>query len=167
MGISINWIYGLILFLTSHPLHLSFTNIEYSDSKNIWEITVKLFKDDFTDELKNLYGVDINLETDNFSTEQEAYFHTFISDHFKLQFDKDTIYVDSWKFTGVKQNFEAIWLNYSFHSPGQPSEVYIENTLMFNMFQDQKNLLIFSDGINQKSFQFKKNNSQIHFKLEK
>ncbi len=166
MGLWINWIFGVILILTSHPLHLSVTNIEYNDSINKWVVSVKLFKDDFADELYRLYQVDLDIDKESTGQEQEAYFRSFIADHFMLQINKDTIGVDTWEFTGRQVNPEAILLNYSFYYSDLPRDIYIENSLMFGLFPDQKNLLIFTFKDEQKAFQFRQNKPQIHFVIE-
>ncbi len=166
MALGINWIFCFLFILTSHPLHMSFTNIEYSASKQKWEVSVKLFKDDFAVEMLRIYGVKLNIENEDEDQEKSAYFHRFISDHFMLKINEDTIGIDCWEFEGKKLNFEAIWLNYSFEFQDQPKDIEIKNTLMFGLFQDQKNLLIFKYKDKQKAYQFRRNKPQIHFVIE-
>lgn len=166
MALGINWIFSIIFIFISHPLHMSFTNIEYSASKQKWEVSVKLFKDDFAVEINKLYDVLVDIEDEGENQVDAACFQQFISDHFMLIINKDTIDVDSWEFLGKKLNFEAIWLKFSFEFQGIPKNIEIKNTLMFGLFQDQKNLLIFKYKNEQKAYQFRKNKPQIHFVIE-
>jgi len=166
MSLWISWFISVFFILGSHPLHMSFTNIEYNDSIQEWEVSVKLFKDDFADEMKRLYSVDIDIEVGIVDSVQQKSCHSFISDYFDLRINDDVIGVDSWKYQGSKLNFEAIWLNYSFPYNEEPRDIEVKNTLMFSLFRDQKNLLIFTFNDFQKAWQFRHNKPQIHFKVE-
>jgi len=166
MALWINTIFGFLFVLTSHPLHMTFTNIEYIETRQKWEVSIKLFKDDFGDELKRLYGVDIDFEKLEDDPERAVYFQRFVSDHFSLQINNAKIGIKDWKFIGEKINYEAVWLNYAFTFNDLPKSIEIRNSLMFGLFRDQKNLLIFNYKDRQKAFQFRHNKEKIAFELD-
>jgi hypothetical protein len=144
---------------------MSYTNIEYVDSLKRWEMSVKLFKDDFGDELSRLYGMEL-MHDDILNTEAEGFFSKYLSENFVLQINEEIIESDSLKYEGTKMNFEAVWLNYSFINNDIPKFIKVRNKLMFGLFQDQKNLLIFNYKGKQKAFQFRHNKPDIEFEID-
>ena len=165
MVIGINLIAAIFFSLLSHPLHMSFTNIEYNESTQGWDLSVKLFHDDFGDELKRLYNLESILEDSVSQIESDVY-GKYLSDVFSLKFDDVDIDIDNWTFEGKKLNHEAIWLNYSFYHDELPEKIRIKNKLMFGLFQDQKNLLIFTYKGKQKAYQFRHNKPEIEFEID-
>ena len=86
----INLIFGVLFSLMSHPLHMSYTNIEYVDSLQRWEMSVKLFKDDFGDELLRLYGKEL-IVNDTLNSDVEYYFNQYLKENFLLQINDEII----------------------------------------------------------------------------
>jgi len=160
----INLIFGIILAFCSHPLHVSFTNLEFNSSVERWEVSVKLFKDDFADDLKNMYAFETVISDEEKPGEKE-YFQRYVEDCLNISFNNESIDVGSWNYEGRKVNFEAVWLNFSFEFDGLLKNVSIENRLMFDLFSDQKNLLIFTYLGEQRAYQFRHNKPDIEFSL--
>ena len=54
---------NIVLFLFSffHPVHVSITSIEYIEGKNSFEVSFKLFWDDFEAIIASKYDVLLNL----------------------------------------------------------------------------------------------------------
>jgi len=166
MVLWISWIFKVFFVLNSHPLHMSFTNVEYNESEQIWEGSVKLFKDDFADEMLRLYGEKLDLEGEKEDSVHAECFDLFISEYLEISINEDVIDQETWKYEGRRLNFEAIWLNYSFTYSEVPKIVKLRNTLMFSLFNDQKNLVIFNYKGKQKAFQFRQNKPEIEFKTD-
>ena len=166
MALWINSILSVLILLASHPLHMSFTNFEYNEEGRKWELTFKLFKDDFSDEVKRLYGLDLSLESEQELEGQDVYFRRFIDDQFSVAINGENIETKDWEYQGSKLNFEAIWLEFSFNYTGKPKKVQIENRLMFGLFEDQKNLLIFTYKGQQKAYQFRHNKPEAIIEIE-
>lgn len=165
MTIGINIIIGIFFSFLTHPLHMSFTNIEFVDSLQRWELTVKLFKDDFGDELSRLYGFEIDEERID-STSAEAVYRKYLNRYLKVKFDDTRIETNSWVYLNEKENFEAVWLNFYFKHDKIPRSINVRNELMFSLFNDQKNLFIFSHGGKQKAFQFHRKKAEIEFEID-
>ena len=177
MTTGINLIVAIFFSLLSHPLHMSFTNIEYVDSLQRWEMSVKLFKDDFGDELLRMYGFDFaEHSAEDFaedfaediadSTDYEKVFRKYLNRNLILKFDDERIETNSWVYQGSKINFEAVWLKFYFSTDKMPKNIRIKNELMFGLFNDQKNLLIFTHRGKQKAFQFKRKKPDIEFEID-
>lgn len=158
-------ILGVFLFTLSHPLHVTFTNVEYVDSSQKWEVSVKLFKDDFAGELNKHFGF-VTTFNDSIDPGEEKFFRDYIDEYLMISFNGKDLDIDSWNYQGRNVNFEAVWLNFEFSREDDPVIVEVENRLMFNMFSDQKNLLIFTYKGKQKAYQFRHNKPRIDFSLD-
>jgi len=156
---------GVFLSILSHPLHLSISNVEYTGTNGVWEVSIKLFQDDFGDELTKRYGIDSDFNSPDRPIDSISY-KSYVKDNFELRINNSLLSVGEWKYAGKKVNFEAVWLNFTFNFEERPKSVTIENTLMFDLFDDQKNLLIFTFDDQQKSFQFRHNKPKHRFVIE-
>jgi len=58
-------------------------------------------------------------------------------------------------------NEEAVWLYYSFSCKYQIRTASIHNAIMMDMFDDQKNLLIFKWNEFEKGYQFRKGKEDV------
>ena len=113
----------------SHPIHVTVTNIEYNSNTNAFDYSIKLFYDDFETILNTQYNRQLNLGTESQLTETE--------------FVKSVIKKDN-----------VLWIYYTYKNSGIPKEVKITNTLMKDLYYDQKNLMIFTCNETQKGIKF-------------
>jgi len=134
-------IFGLFLQIKiySHPVHYSLTNIDYNTSiKQIYGI-IKIFKDDLW--LAILH----NYEKFNINDTCCLLNNNFFIDYFNNRFQ---IYVDTFYFDPkIKEiYYEDSFIIIKFFSDLQnsPKKICINNNLLFDIYLDQLNMLIFS-----------------------
>ncbi len=151
--------------LVYHPVHISFTTIEYVDSEKKFKVMFKIFVDDFDMVLKLKYGVDHKLLEGRWEKGYLKTINKYIHEHFKVIVDGKNKTKSSLKFINrdIKEN--AIWLNYEFNYKPKGEVFNIQNTLMMDLYQDQKNLLIFAFKGVQKGikFDYKNTKQEIRF----
>lgn len=143
-----------------HPVHISFTTIEYIDSEKKFKVMFKIFVDDFDLVLKLKYGKDLKLLQGRWEKNYLKIINSYILEHFKIIVKGKNKAKSSLKFVSREVKENAIWLNYEFdHKP--KSEIFnIKNTLMMDLYLDQKNLLIFAFNGEQKGVQFDYKNTE-------
>ncbi|MBU8893727.1 MAG: hypothetical protein KOO66_13185 [Bacteroidales bacterium] len=142
-----------------HPVHVSVTNMEYQPEKDNISLSFKIFTDDFQILFSHLYNIKIDFnENGNYSLYQEV-IDNYFAEHFKVLFkDKELVL----KNTGIKSNFEATWFFYDCAVSEIEGNLIVKNTLLLDLYPDQKNLLIFKNGKLEKGYQFNiKNNEYI------
>ena len=141
---------------TNHPIHLSITNIDYNEGRKKFEISFRLFEDDFRQIIFQKYAVKINLKNINENKESQEYINKYINEHFSLVINGQKTTPENMKF--VKSEIEDInlWLYYEIKEKKQVSNVEIFNSLLTDLYRDQKNLLIFTYKNTQKAFTFTK-----------
>jgi hypothetical protein len=152
---------------SGHPLHLTFTNLEFKTQNSRWEITIKVFSDDFASNLKMTTGTDLPINNKSKGEDVETILGAWLGNRFCIWFDSRPIEFNAWKFGGVKIKEDATWLTYSFNAPLPVSEIKIKNTLLLDLYSDQKNLFILVMGQTQSAFEFKNKNQETIIKLNK
>ncbi len=146
-----------------HPLHVSLTNIEYNKKEKSFEMACKIFTDDFEEILKRKYDVSMKFGQDDEHKNSKKYCLDYINENFFIKFDG--LKQEDIKYLKKEQNFEAIWLFFSFIPPENFKSVEISDRIMFDMFNDQKNMVIFNCSDKQKAFMLNHRKEKVVFEL--
>ncbi|MFO7616426.1 MAG: DUF6702 family protein [Bacteroidales bacterium] len=156
----------LVLFLIipalsgAHPLHLSFTNLEYKEGRSAWELTVKVFTDDFQNSLELATNFNGSIPKSSKSADLGRIILQWLGPSLSIQFDDREIAPSAWKFEGLKIQKDAVIISLSFQSDPPLRSVKVRNTIHFELFADQKNLFIFTLGRFQSANHFKRNDPE-------
>lgn len=155
---------GFVSVSLSHPIHVSVTSIEYIESENAYQISMKLFKDDFETIIDYKYQIDTDINNCMLNDSDTIYIIKYIEEHFSMKFDgKNSLKKKI--FLPITCNEEAIWLSFKIQNIVPMHNVEIGNTLMNDLYNDQKNLVIFKHNDIEKGFQFNKKTAFIEFAL--
>lgn len=142
-----------------HPLHISFTNIDYDESNSKLKISVKFFSDDFQNMFIHNYNKQINFD-EKLNDDKIDAINKFFFENFKLSINKADLTKEI-KFIDSKTNFESTWLNFEIDFKGNINTLIFSNKTFFDVFSDQTNLLIFKYKDVEEGFQITKNNQTI------
>ena len=151
----------------SHPLHLTFTNLEFKTQNNRWVLTIKVFSDDFAANLKMSVGSETIFDKNSKNSETEQVLNKWLESRFRIWFDSRPVELAVWKFGGIKVKEDATWLTYTFTAPLPVSEIKIRNTLLLDLYPDQKNLFILTMGQIESAHEFKNKDQETIIKLNK
>jgi hypothetical protein len=158
---------GVGLVAQAHPLHLTFSTLDYKTKYNRWELTIKVFSDDFAANLAMTAGSDYVAIEKAKGSEAEKILKAWLENRFRIWFDSRLVDIDTWKFEGIVVKDDASWLTYTFKAALPISDIKIRNTLLLDLYSDQKNLFIFTMGQLQSAFEFKNKNQETSIKLNK
>lgn len=144
----------IVIFIASflplnHPIHVSMTNIEYIKSKKEYTITVKVFSDDFQNNIKALYNVDLHLGEENELANTSNIITKYFNKALIVSFDGEK---QNLQYVSRKMNFEATWMVFKITDKEKIKKIDIKNDIMNEYYRDQTNLLIFTKGEFQKAF---------------
>lgn len=142
---------SIILIGILHPVHISVTNIEFNENKKYFEISIRLFTDDFQASLSHYSNQTIILQ--NSKKYPQKIINNYIVENLKLKINGTWINKDKYILQKIEQKDITIWLHYKIPFKEQINEISIQNTMIFNLYQDQKNMLIFSKN-NQTTYNF-------------
>lgn len=151
----------------SHPLHLSFTNLEFNTKTSRWQLTIKVFTDDFSSNLKTSTGQEAVIGTKDKSYETEKLLKLWLDKKFLIWFDTRPVEMTNWKLDGIKVKDDATWLTFLISAPLPVSEIRIRNSILLDLYSDQKNLFILVMGQTQSAFEFKNKDQETVIKLNK
>jgi len=142
-----------------HPVHISYTYIEFNKSTNKFEILFKLFVDDFDEIITKKYGKILKLANGEPIKNSDKTIDNYIFEHFKLIINGKDKTKSELKFLKMEIKEQSIWLFYDFSFKGNCNTFDLQNSLMTDLYQDQTNLLIFSYKDEQKALKFNLGNT--------
>ncbi len=149
-----------------HPVHFSVVNMEFNEQNQAFDISIKLFADDFEKIVNKNYNVVLNLGKENQLKDCNNYIDRYVKKNFVVVFDKKAV---SKKMTQkkviVKSKEKSVWLYYELQSK-KPHKVLVRNTLMNDLYNDQKNLFIFTYNKFQEAKKFEKNDTDLQFVIK-
>lgn len=140
---------GFTLSGWSHPLHLSFSNLEYKKALARWELTIKIFSDDFESA--------VGLHPDR-SPATLAQLKGWLDKQIMIEFDSRSIPSDQWNLKEWKTRDDATWITFTFTTDLPERNVKVSNSILLDLYADQKNLFIFTMGAVQSSHELNQKN---------
>ena len=154
----------LTLGLNSHPVHVSVTSIDINTEKREISIAHKMFTDDFSLLFYHLYEKNIQPQVSkDFTPGELEVINGYISDAFILDWDKTRL---PFRFVRKDQDDMSTWLYYSGELPAQDfNNLVLTNTLMLDLYEDQTNLVIVSDGKTEKGYTFNYMDRQMEIEI--
>ena len=133
---------------------MSFTNLELDEQEDRCTLTIKIFTDDFADRLRLDNSSTVLIGRDTLNMKDKSIFTPYLTENLQIRLNGKYYPLDEWKLDSVKNNFEASWLYYSMKTDGNFKEVSVRNSVLFDVFRDQKNLMIITKEDDEKAFQF-------------
>ncbi len=156
--------FKLLLLLTAmyHPVHVSVSNLEYNKASHRFELSVKLFYDDFESIIARKYNVFLKLKAEGLNDNEEFYFMKYIKENFILTVN-GTKLEPVYKFRKI--NEDSVWLYLYFEQKEEPEHITLTNRLMMDMFSDQSNLLMIKSTDFEKGYILKGRKDKIEIDL--
>jgi hypothetical protein len=156
----------LTLFAPLHPVHISSTSIDFDSEKKAFIVSIKVFTDDFELAIEHKYNTKLNLGKENENKEANSFIHHYILGNFAIIVNEKDQTRSRLKFIGKRFNHEAVWLDYELKYIGDLKKVKIVNSIIHDVYFDQKNLLIFSykDKMEAHKLTYSENSAEIILK---
>ena len=123
--------------LNRHRYHTSLTRMDYNADEKLFEISIKLFLHDLVPVLEKKFRSRINLEK---TSEVDNLILKYLNQEFALK-DK-TGAAKELKWVGKEIDVDSVWIYLEAES-GESLEGYsLQNTIFFESFREQTNLVI-------------------------
>ncbi len=135
-----------------HPFHTSVTECVFNEKEKIWELSIRLFQDDFEQALTEFQGKKFQFQfVPNPDPILEAYIrkHVGILVNQKLQ--------TPYRWIGWESQADAIWIYLEIPTSNDLSGVYFQQSVLADIFPDQTNLFHLAKKDLKKSYLFQKN----------
>lgn len=145
----------------SHPLHLSFTTLEFQPETGSWNLMIKIFFDDLEESVYRQSGMRPGLISGTLHPDIARLLHQTVMHDFSLFIDGKVVASDQWKMIKWDRQEDAVSLNFQCIGLGRCSKIRVRNLILLNLFSDQKNLFIFSMGNKDEAFQFSRSRKEF------
>lgn len=146
----------LLMFTWLHPLHLSVSDLVVNPKTGGLEISHRIFLDDLEDALKEESGRSVDLSNPKNPQEVQALVGRYLQQHFKLILNGKPVKAH---YLGYELEEDAIWAYMEVEKVGRLRTVEVQNTLFFNRYMDQLNLVHVSQKGETKSLRLDKKGS--------
>ncbi len=125
-----------------HDFHMSKSEIRYVSERNTIELSIHIFIDDLELTLAD-FGVEgLEIGTDNESDEADKYIQEYLSSTLKLNCNSSELTFD-WVGKELSEDLMAIWCYLQINEANQCQQITIENTILTEKYDDQKNIVSF------------------------
>jgi hypothetical protein len=129
-------------FSGAHKFYVSVTNVGYSEEEASLQIISRVFIDDLENALKTRYEFDAHLATPDESEESEAYIERYFNTRFTVLINGSPV---EYSFLGKRYDNDLIvcYIEVTGLSKEELKSVGIQNQILTDIFEEQKNLVHF------------------------
>ncbi len=131
-----------------HPLHVSVTEINHNATDKTLEISCKLFTDDFERVLTQNYKTKVDLINPPDRPAMEKLVNDFIHKHLMVKADGKPV---QFSYLGFEKDNDAIYTYLQVDNIGTVKKLEVINTILYELFTDQINLMHITVGGKRKS----------------
>ncbi|THU40007.1 hypothetical protein FAM09_08945 [Niastella caeni] len=152
------WLFLVSAFLGSghfaalsekHPLYVSVTEMNYNATDKNFEISCKIFTDDFEKTLSGIYHTKVDLTTPANKEEADRMVKEYIKNHLLLKLDNKAATLE---FVGFEKENDAVWSYFEVkNTTTAPKKIDVVNTILYESYDKQMNLMHVSVNGNRKS----------------
>ena len=141
------------IIFKSHDYYVSTTQLEYISEKDVIQITIKIFKDDIESVISKKNKIIDNSDLIQINRKLNEY----IVEKFRISVNNDNVIFD---FIGKEYKKDMIQIYYEVNLAEKIKKITIENNLLFDLIDNQQNIIHFKNENFRKSFLLTKNNSK-------
>lgn len=142
----------LIIFFSftelKHPYHVGSVEINYNQKSKTFEITGRFFLDDLENALNNKYGKSLHFNDPKFKTQLNEALKNYSSEYFKLKGNNKFLNVN---FVGYEEDHESVNVYLESEKIDNPKKVEAAVSFLYNLFDDQINIVHIVINGNRKS----------------
>lgn len=133
----------------AHPLYISVTEINYNAEDKNLEISCKIFTDDFENALTAIHNSKIDLTAPKDKAVADKWVQDYIKNNLQLKLDGKAVTLE---FVGYEKETDAVWSYFQVSNTTKaPKTVDIHNSLLYDAYEKQINLMHLSVGGTRKS----------------
>jgi len=135
----------LLLFVVIHKYYVSTTLIDFDLKSQTFEITLKVFYDDLEKDLELDSAV---VDYDKDYNYLNKIFKKYLIENFIIEIENERIILE---YLGYEKKRDQINFYMNMNNDLKNKSINIQNSVLFNSFPDQKNIILFRNGRFRKS----------------
>ena len=145
----------LMAFSGFHKYYISVTEVDYIKDKQSVQITSRIFIDDFEKVLRERYNENVVLAGKEETKDVNKYIETYLRSKFKVRINDNDMNLI---FIGKEYDIDIIQCYIEIQNVKQINSIEISNEVLFDVFEDQQNMIKTKINSKQKSFLLNQNN---------
>ncbi len=154
-------------FMPLHPIHISISEVNYSEKDKALQVMHKIFYDDLENDIERIekaagrtVNLRLGLETEH--PDADVYIRRYVESHFKIVVDGKTY---TGTYLGKEFETDAVWIYIEIEKLKVPKKMELSDTILMNFHADQSNFVHFNIGNHKKSLRFQKGSErqQVQF----
>ena len=153
---TILFLFSLLLFLCSqnvqareiHPYHVGSVEFNYNSKSKTFEISGKFFLDDLENALKEKYGNSVHFNDAKYKSQINELLTKYCADYLKLKVDNKFVKIS---YLGYEEDSESVNIYLESEVVNQPKKVETAVSFLYNLFDDQLNIVHIIVNGNRKS----------------
>ena len=146
----------------THKYYVSTSLYEFKEDTSSLQITIKIFKDDFTNLVNEKVGIDLGLNQNLNSKEIKELINRYLISNIFIYFD-DNKYEPF--YLGLEENKEMFIFYMEIENLPSFKKIQLENTILFDLFEKQQNIIHVKKGIKKRSFILRKDSPNAAFEF--
>lgn len=131
-----------------HPFHVSTTEIQHNATEKTLEISCRIFTDDFENVLGKIYKTKTDFSAPSMKATMDDLVKKYLPSHLQVTIDGKPAVI---RVLGWEKESEAIYTYMEVADVAAVKKAEIVNTVLYDLFDDQLNLVHFFVGGNRKS----------------
>lgn len=121
-----------------HPYHVGSVEINYNSKSKTFEITGRFFLDDLENGLAKKYGKPFHFNDVKYKNQLNEALKNYSSEYFKLKTNNQFLKVN---FVGYEEDNESVNIYLESESVSNPQKIEAAVSFLYNLFDDQINLV--------------------------
>lgn len=131
-----------------HPYHVGSVEFNYNSKSETFEISGKFFLDDLENALKEKYGKAVHFNDAKYKSQINAYLIQYCEEYLKLKTDNKFLKI---RYLGYEEDSESVNIYLESEKVIQPKKVETAVSFLYNLFDDQMNIVHIIVNGNRKS----------------
>ena len=121
-----------------HPYHVGSVEFNYNSKSETFEISGKFFLDDMENALKEKYGKAVHFNSEQYKAQINNYLIKYCEEYLKLKVNNKFLKIN---YLGYEEDSESVNIYLESEKVIQPKKVETAVSLLYNLFDDQLNIV--------------------------
>ena len=131
-----------------HPYHVGSVEFNYNSKSKTFQISGKFFLDDLENGLKEKYGKSVHFNDKKYEAEINNLLQKYCADYLKLKVDNQFLKIN---YVGYEEDNESVNIYLESEKINSPKKVETAVSFLYNLFDDQLNIVHIIINGNRKS----------------
>ena len=141
-------VFGLSSASEIHPYHVGSVEFNYNIKSETFEISGKFFLDDLENALKEKYGKAVHFNSEQYKAQINNYLIKYCEEYLKLKVNNKFLKIN---YLGYEEDSESVNIYLESEKVAQPKKVETAVSFLYNLFDDQMNIVHIIVNGNRKS----------------